>query len=101
MSDKSALFPKRAKEVPDQVEIHYDVLHRHAREFVEHADWITAVHQRVTKLETADPSVQLQEFRTQFRVAMGKVQAVMWTFGVLWTVLVTVAGIVVTVVLSK
>jgi hypothetical protein len=101
MSDSSALFPKRARELPDQVEVHHEVITRHARKFVDHADWITAVHQRVTDLENKDPSTELQEFRTQFQVAMAKVQAVMWTFGVIWTVIVTVGGIVVTFVLRK
>ncbi len=101
MSEKSALWPKRAKEVPEQVEIHHEVLTRHAREFVDHADWITAVHQRVTDLEEKDPNKELQEFRTQFQVAIAKVQAVMWTFGVIWTVIVTVCGVVVTLLLRK
>jgi hypothetical protein len=101
MSDNSNLFPKRAREVPDQLEIHHEVLSRHARKFVDHADWITSVHQRVTDLENADPSKELQEFRTQFQVAIAKVQAVMWTFGVVWTVLVTIGGIVVAIVLKK
>lgn len=101
VSDKSALFPKRARELPDQVEVHYEVLTRHAREFIDHADWITSVHQRVVQLEEKDPAKELHEFRTQFQVAIGKVQAVMWTFGVVWTVIVTVGGIVVAIVLKK
>jgi hypothetical protein len=101
MSDKSDLWPKRARELPEQVDAHHEVITRHAREFVKHADWITAVHQRVTDLEEKDTNKELQEFRTQFQVAIARVQAVMWTFGVVWTVLVTVGGIVVTLVLRK
>jgi hypothetical protein len=101
LASKSALWPKRAREMPEQVDIHHEVIGRHAREFVEHADWITAVHQRVSDLEEKDTNKELQEFRTQFQIAIARVQAVMWTFGVVWTVLVTVGGVVVALVLKK
>jgi hypothetical protein len=118
---KSALFPKRARDLKDQVEVHHEVLTRHAREFEEHGNWITGVHQRVsaleendkkmsgyklqagladqrvTALEKKDPSKELEEFR----LLIGKVRAVMWTFGMIWTVLLGIAGIIVSIVLSR
>lgn len=99
MTNTSELFPRKASTVEGQVDAHHDTLVRHGRKFVDHASWITAVHDRVVKLEQKDPSEQIAQFRTDFAVAMGKVRAVIWTFGIVWTVATGVGGIVLTLIL--
>jgi hypothetical protein len=75
----SALFPKRAKTVPEQVDVHYELLTRHGKEFIRHADWITGVHQRVADLEKNGGHGNGNNVLSTVR-----------TFGIIWTVLLIV-----------
>lgn len=93
MSSNSALFPKRARTVTEQVEVHHEILNRHGAEFTKHADWITGVHQRVEELKR-EPSALSQ--KTLRRILMA-----VYVLGALWTVILAVAVVILVMIVSS